>query len=189
VLKVDKEKFLSLYTNEYGALTDSRRDGISFLLDCLMDDDQVQDIRWAAYMLATVKHECAGTWQPIAEYGKGKGLKYGTPDPVTKHVYYGRGYVQLTWPGNYKAMSKPCGVDLYQDPDKAMEPGIAYRIMSYGMRNGTFTGASLKSKINAEKCDYVNARRIINGTDVAEKIAGYAVKIQQMIISSTMTTT
>jgi len=34
--------------------------------------------------------------QPIEEYGKGKGMKYGSPDPETGQTYYGRGFVQTT---------------------------------------------------------------------------------------------
>jgi hypothetical protein len=34
--------------------------------------------------------------QPIEEYGKGRGMPYGKPDPTTGQVYYGRGFVQLT---------------------------------------------------------------------------------------------
>ena len=34
------------------------------------------------------------------------------------------------------------------------------------------------------KTDYVNARRIINGTDVADRIAGYATKLEAMLRQS-----
>jgi predicted chitinase len=137
-------------------------------------------------MLATTKHETADTFLPIAEYGRGQGLKYGTPDPTTGFVYFGRGFVQLTWGGNYATMSKHVGEDLYRNPDLAMRPDIAYKIMSYGMRNGSFTGVGLSKYINSEKCDYVNARRIINGTDNADKIAGYAVKFETILTQSTI---
>jgi predicted chitinase len=135
-------------------------------------------------MLATVKHECAGTWQPIAEDGKGKGRKYGTPDPVTGQVYYGRGYVQLTWKANYQAMSKVTGADLVNHPELALTAPVAYRIMEYGMRNGSFTGVGLKKYIHEDVCDYLNARRIINGIDCAELIANYAKTIQGILEQS-----
>jgi hypothetical protein len=51
---------------------------------------------------------------------------------------------------------------------------VAYRIASLGMRQGLFTGRKLATYINDAQCDYVNARRIINGTDRAQDIAGYA---------------
>ena len=178
---IDKDKFLFLYQNEYGTLNDNQRGGLLDLLGFIEADSDITDIRWNAYELATVKHECAGTWQPIAEYGKGKGRTYGEPDKKTGLVYYGRGYVQLTWADNYKTMGTFTGADLYQNPDLAMQPDIAYRIMSVGMRKGLFTGVGLSKYINVDKCDYVNARRIINGTDCAEKIAGYATTIEGML--------
>ena len=110
--------------------------------------------------------------------------KYGMPDVGTGFVYYGRGYVQLTWPGNYKTIGKAIGYDLYHNPDLALEPNIAYSVMSYGMRHGSFTGARLAQHINDKKCDYVEARRIINGTDCAEKIAGYAAKFERILAAS-----
>src|ERR1044071_1113225 len=53
------------------------------------------DRRWLAYMLATTFHETARTMQPIREFGRGRGTRYGT-------TYYGRGFVQLTWEANYR---------------------------------------------------------------------------------------
>lgn len=178
---VDKDKFLFLYSNEYGALNERQKAGIAFLLDTLMTDSDITDLRHAAYMLATTKHECAGTWQPIAEYGKGAGKKYGIPDPQTKQTYYGRGYVQLTWKENYQAMGQALGVDLVGNPDMAMVPEIAYKIMSRGMRKGSFTGVKLSTYINGDKCDYTLARKIINGLDCANRIAEYAQTIENML--------
>jgi putative chitinase len=184
---VDKDKFLFLYEQQqFGALTKEAQAGLLTLLGFIEADSQIQDSRWAAYMLATAKWETGQTFQPIAEYGKGKGHKYGIP-ATNGQVYYGRGYVQLTWDYNYKAMSKPCGVDLYANPDFAMKPEIAYRIMSYGMRNGSFTGVGLKKYIDGDKCDFLNARRIINGTDQAAQIADYATKMLYCLETSALT--
>lgn len=183
-MKFDSDKFLFLYQNEYGGLSQPKKDGLLFLLGKISADENITDIRQAAYMLATVKHECAGTWQPIAEYGKGTGKKYGLPDAETGKTYYGRGYVQLTWKENYASMGKVLGVDLVNNPDMAMNAGTAYDIMSYGMRKGSFTGKKLSMYIHDSDCDYINARRIINGTDCAEKIAGYASKIEYCLDNS-----
>jgi hypothetical protein len=60
------------------------------------------------------------------------------------------------------------------NPDLAMEPRIAYAAMSAGMLEGWFTGRKLSDYIRPGRVDYVNARRIINGTDKAAEIAGYA---------------
>lgn len=180
-MKIDVEKFLFMYQGANGTLNDHQRQGLSDVLRFIEADENISDIRWAAYMLATTRHECADRWLPIEEFGHGKGRKYGLPDVGTGLVYYGRGYVQLTWPGNYKTVGKAIGEDLYHHPELALVPEIAYKIMSHGMRKGIFTGAYLKQRINDEKCDYVDARRIINGTDCAEKIAKYAVEFEGIL--------
>jgi len=177
---IDVDKFLALYKEEYPALSDDKADGLRFLLEQMNADDKITDPRWISYMLATVKHECAGTWKPIAEYGKGEKREYGKIDKETGQAYYGRGYVQLTWKDNYKAMSSITGHDLVREPDLAMNADIAYKIMSFGMRNGSFTVVGLKKYVNPEKCDFVHARRIINGMDRAETIAEYANIIEAM---------
>jgi hypothetical protein len=164
--------------------------GFSSLLGFLEADDAITDLRWAAYMLATVKWECAGTWQPIEEYGKGAGKPYGLPvtivgdDGVTyTNTYYGRGYVQLTWKGDYARMSQALGEGtfLLLHPEHALEPRTAYNIMSLGMRRGMFTGVALARFIHDDVCDYVNARKIINGLNDAQKIAQLATDFETML--------
>lgn len=129
-------------------------------------------LRFLAYILATAYHETACTMQPVREIGKGKGKPYGKP--VNGKTYYGRGYVQLTWLENYQRAAKELAVDLVRYPDDALEPDIAAAILFRGMTEGWFTGKKLSDYINLDKTDYFNARRIVNGTDRADKIAGYA---------------
>lgn len=134
------------------------------------------DLRWAAYMLATVQHETAATMTPLEEYGKGKTKQYGKPDPVTGQTYYGRGYVQLTWKYNYATAAGYVGADLVHHPERAMEPPIAMKILFDGMIAGWFTGRALRHFFTPTLTDWMNARRIINGVDKAAKIAAKAVK-------------
>lgn len=146
------------------------------------------DLRWLAYMLATTFHETAKTMQPIEEYGKGNGHRYGKKIKrsgiaytLPDKLYYGRGYVQLTWYENYETMGRLLGVNLLENPELALHPNIAAQIMFEGMTKGNshfgdFTGKSLENYFNDTKEDWVNARRIINGTDKAELIAGYGKK-------------
>jgi hypothetical protein len=63
-------------------------------------------------------------------------------------------------------------------PEQVLQSEVAYKIMSYGMRNGSFTGKKLGDYINNSVCDYKNARRIINGLDRADLIKGYAEKLE-----------
>jgi putative chitinase len=144
------------------------------------DNSSFADMRWLAYMLATVFHETAQTMQPIEEYGKGRKYAYGVPDPVTGKTYYGRGLVQLTWKRNYEKMGSILGVDLVNYPERACESEIAVKILFEGMTKakssfGDFTGKSLENYFSGEKiCDWINARKIINGLDRAQDIARYA---------------
>lgn len=181
---IDRKKFFDIYRNAFGPLNQPQVDGLNALLASLEADPMITDLRHAAYMLATVKRECGDEWVPVKEYGRGKGLKYGKPDPSTGKTYYGRGFVQLTWKDNYAAMGKVYNLNLVANPDLVLDPAIAYKIMSYGMRHGTFTGVGLSRYIHGEICDYVNARKVINGLDVAEKIAGYAEKLEVILIGA-----
>ena len=196
---MDKQKFLTLYQKKYKTLPQRAQSDLQVLLAFIAADPaftspdapttyapfrSAHHLRQVAYMLATAKHETANTFAPIEEYGKGKGLPYGQPDPVTGLVYFGRGYVQLTWARNYKSMGKALNLPLFLHPDLALRYDVAYKIMSYGMTHGTFTGVALRRYINEGKTDYQNARKIINGTDKADLIAGYATAIEQMLLSS-----
>lgn len=163
-----------------GKLAFSQVEGIEAILQ-EWEKRMLCDTRKLAYILATSYHETAKTMQPIEEWGKGKGRAYGKPDPVTGKVYYGRGFVQLTWAYNYKTMGNLLGIDLYHKPDLALDKDIAVQIMFEGMftansYRGDFTGKHLDMYFTNTLTDWVNARRIINGTDKADLIAGYAKK-------------
>lgn len=127
-----------------------------------------------AYVLATTEWETARTFKPLEEYGKGRGRTYGRPDPITGKTYYGRGFVQLTWKSNYKRYSQILGVDLVNSPELACDPNVALFILVHGMRHGAFTGRSLPQYVNGTKTDFLNARRVVNGTDQAAHIAALA---------------
>lgn len=155
-----------------GSLTQSQVDGLNAILDYWDAQPLSADLRWLAYPLATAHHETDRKFAPIAEYGRGQGKKYGIPN-AQGQTYYGRGLVQLTWDYNYKTCSKYCGVDLVADPDLAMQMKYAIPIMFDGMRDGIFTGKALKDYFSPTANDWVGARRIINGQDRAQLIAGY----------------
>lgn len=141
----------------------------------------INDVRKLAYVLATAFHETAKTMQPIAEYGKGKGYDYGKqlkmsrkPYSSPKQIYYGRGFVQLTWHENYEAMGKQLGLDLLKNPDLLLTLKPSIDVMFIGMTKGMFTGKKLSDYFTSDKTDWGNARKIINGLDAANTIAGYA---------------
>lgn len=154
-------------------------------------------LAYCAYALATAWHETAHSMQPVKEYGGPSYLtrmyditgqrpalakSYGNTEPGDGIRYCGRGYVQLTWKVNYRRASNELGVDLIGNPDLAMQPDIAARIMRTGMEEGWFTGRSFASFLPsdgpAERASFFNARRIINGSDKAGQIADYALQFQ-----------
>jgi hypothetical protein len=147
-------------------------------INALLDASQAFAVDEIAYILATAYHETATTMQPIAEYGKGRGRKYGVPGRNSGQVPYGRGFVQTTWDVNYERTDRELGLGgrLIANynlllTDAAMAAQAAVR----GMVEGWYTGKRLADYFGGGKCDYVGARKIINGTDKAEKIASYAV--------------
>lgn len=162
-----------------GSLTQKQVDGIEALLAATAR----LPISHRAYLLATAKHETADTMQPITESG---GRKYfdkydtgkiaktlgNTPDADGDgYKYRGRGYVQITGRANYAKAGDWLNLDLIGNPDVALQPTIAAAILVRGCAAGWFTGRKLSDYLPG---DYVNARRIVNGTDRAELIAIYA---------------
>jgi hypothetical protein len=161
-------------------------------INAILDEAERRKIddRWLAYMLATVRGECGPNMSPVREgYGKTdaasrahvarQGYKYAKV--VNGHVYYGRGLVQLTWDFNYASMGKLLGIDLLGNPELALRPDVAVKIMFEGMIRGTFTGKKLSDYFNDVKTDWANARRIINGTDKATQFAAWAEKFYAAI--------
>ena len=176
--KIDRGIFFIQIRSLFGRMSQSQVEGLNSLLDavggCLINE--------AAYMLATAYHETAHTMQPIEEYGKGRGRDYGKrlkmsrkPYSDTLPIYYGRGYVQLTWYENYDKAGRLLKLDLLRQPELALQADVAAKIMREGMFDGWFTGKKLGEYIGLRTAEYVSARRIINGMDKAQFIAGYAV--------------
>lgn len=196
-MRFDHDKFYAAYRVAFQSrLSQSQVDGLSTLLYSIESDLNLSDIRHAAYMLATVKHECADTWQPIVERGAvSYFLKYEAGTLIGKrlgnvkqgdgYLYRGRGYVQITGRANYDRLGRAIGdVMLHDWPERALNQDIAYQIMSVGMRRGLFTGKKLSDYINERECDYTNARRIINAVDRALMIASYAQSFETILRAS-----
>ena len=127
------------------------------------------------YIIATAEWETNHTCRPVVEAywlsdkwrEKHLAPKYGK--------FWGRGYVQITWESNYAKFSKLLGVDMVKEPDVALIPEYAIKILVIGMRDGLFTGMSLEACMrNENELDFVKARKIVNGTDKADIIASMA---------------
>ena len=195
---VSLQRFVALYEDQYGSLAAERRQGLERVTRAVLDDMEVWDVRWAAYMLATVKVECANRWQPIREFSRGRGRTYGEAVAFRdesgtshRHAYYGRGYVQITWLDNYRRLGAQLGLGdrLAANPDLALDHDTAYRILSHGMRNGSFTRRKLSDYIDGARCDYVGARNIVNpgaSQEKKRKMAHYALTIERLLRLSTV---
>lgn len=160
-----------------GTLSQLQVDGINAILAAWATDGD-GDKRKLAYVLATAKHETANTMRPVTEYGSDAYLRAKPYWP-----FVGRGFAQLTWRDNYAKASSKLGLPmllssppqayLVAHPEKALEPGIAAKILVRGMSEGWFTGKKLSDYIGVG-CDFVKARAIVNGSDRAALIAIYA---------------
>jgi putative chitinase len=170
------------------------------------------DVRWLAYMLATAYHETDRTMCAVSENlnYSASGLlatfpKYFTisqaaayarqPQRIANRAYAnrmgnrneasgdgwryrGRGLVQITGRDNYAKYG------IADEPDKALDPVKAVEILFDGMINGRFTGKRLADYFSATVSDWAGARKIINGTDRATDIAGYAKKFAAALEAS-----
>ncbi|CAM5772061.1 hypothetical protein LMIY3S_03717 [Labrys miyagiensis] len=202
---MDRGQFYANVRSQFGALKQSQVDGFETILNVHEKSYTARTpIAQLAYCLGTSWHETAQTMQPIKEYGNAayftrmydiRGARpsvakqLGNTTPGDGARYFGRGFVQLTGKRNYLlATVKLQGLgilkfteSLVDNPDLAMRPDVASAVLFEGMEDGWFTGVDLDDTIDAnidgdEHADFVRARKIINGKDRAELIAGYSDK-------------
>lgn len=160
-------------------------------------------LSWAAYTLATEYHETAGTMAPILERGgpsyfhrmydirgsrPAKARELGNLAPGDGVKYAGRGEIQTTGKTNYiRAQTELAKVgiivDLVNHPEHILRQDASTMAMILGMRDGWYTGKALRDFIPAKAArqHYINARRIVNGTDRAEDIADIALVFQRAL--------
>lgn len=201
---MDHSKFFdAVRTSLFGGrLSTNQVNGTEAIIDAW--ETKPFDTRWLAYMLATVFHEADNTMCAISENlnYSAAGLratfpKYFTASQAASYArqpqriadrayanrmgngseasgdgwkYRGRGLVQITGHDNYAKYG------IADDPDKALDPTKAVEILFDGMTNGRFTSRKLSDFFTATMTDWVGARKIINGSDRANDIAGYAKK-------------
>lgn len=174
----------------FGSLPSYQLEPLEAILNELYRRD-VEDIGIYAYVLATAYHETA-RFKYKEEIGKGKGKDYGSYHTIirgNRQRYYGRGWAQITWLRNYSKMSIKCSrafdeeVDLVSYPNKVYEDHrVNAFIICEGMLTGSFTGKNIYDYVDQfGPLDFVNARRVVNGTDNAQLIAGYANKFLEAL--------
>jgi hypothetical protein len=192
------------------SFSQSQVDGIESLLALWEENFYDNDVRFLAYILATAYHETGARMVAVREgfcktnkcsinhvtklYRRGKINKnYALPNTFG-NSFYGRGHVQLTHKANYIRMAnfinKKYGTtyNFFQNPDLVLRNDISAIILIEGMINGLFTNHKLSDYIvEGKNADYVNARRIVNGTDNAKLIAGYAEEFEQALKNAIIT--
>lgn len=169
-------------------------EGVEAILDEWESRHAGDDDRWLAYILATAYHESAYTMQPVRETLAGSdaqaiarlqnawedGKLSWVKEPYWKvdaagNSWFGRGLVQITHEDNYRRLAEAIGNErLATDPAEALKMDVAIDILFVGMEQGLFTKKRLADYFDEDEQDWVNARRIVNGLDRAEKIAGHA---------------
>lgn len=151
-----------------------------------------------AYILATAHHE-SDCFKTYREYGDEvyfkhmydiegirpkKARELGNINAGDGAKFAGKGAVQITGRKNYQKQGKKLGLDLENQPELAERDDIAARILVHGMIDGDFTSKKLEHYFTAETYDFFGARRMINGTDKADLIAGYADHYLQALIAA-----
>lgn len=104
---------------------------------------------------------------------KGKN-ELGNVNPGDGYNFRGTGYAHLTGRRQFEKASRYTGLDLVNNPWFAADPRVAARVIVIGSLYGQFTGHGLGRYVNDTKTDFVGSRRVINGTDRASQVAGYA---------------
>jgi predicted chitinase len=114
-------------------------------------------------VLATIGTEVA-SFEPINEFG---GTKYftrhyegrtdlGNTQPGDGARYHGRGFIQLTGRANYRSYGQKLGLPLEEQPERALEPDIAARILARYFKDRGIAA-------DARRSDWKTVRRKVNG--------------------------
>lgn len=165
----------------YANINQGHVDGMTAILD-EWELRGLTDMRWLAYILATVYHETDRKMQPIEEYGRGEGKTYGRKLKYSRvaynkpdKIYYGRGLTQNTWFEIYERLTKENnnGWDFLNDPDLLLKMKPSVWATFHAMTTGLYTGLKLSHFFNDKTDSSTGARKIINGKDKAELISLY----------------
>lgn len=159
-----------------------------------------------AHVLGEVYHETGGGMYPIKEtvfrshtnqnpsdaeviarldraWSKGQ-LPWVT-SAYWRSGFFGRGQIQLTHEANYRKFSPIVGVDLVEDPSRALDLDVSATISVVGCERGLFTGKRLSDYDTPNGFDHVQARRIVNGfvrdqaNDVAKAAQAFAAALAE----------
>jgi putative chitinase len=179
------KEFFARVREAFGPLSQNQVNGLNILLIAT----KALRVQHRAYVLATAWHETGPErsilhmtprleiWGPTEAQLRYEGREdLGNTEKGDGKRFMGRGYVQITGRANYRRASKLVGQDLVAVPSLAMRPEIASVIIVDGMVNGWFTGKKM-----ADYGSFIDMRRVVNGTDKAALIGGYAEKFEDAL--------
>ena len=188
LMAIDRDAFFDrVRADPFGGnLTQSQVDGMNYLLDVweehFAEQNPTDGTQWLAYCLATAFHETAaddGADRGIRE-GRRRLLRRSLPGPMASAT---TGAATSSSPGTKttsrasrsSATNTRIECPMVRYPHRMLEHEPAALILYDGSIDGWFTGVGLPQYFNAAKGieDPYNARRVINGTDKADLIAGY----------------
>jgi predicted chitinase len=149
-------------------------------------NEEMESLEEAAMFLAQTGHEsggfehieeidCAGSTSCADQYGGSEG--------APGKSYHGRGFIQLSWPANYKEASEALGMgdELFENPEKVAEdPEIGAKVSSWfwktkvatapGVSDNQF-GATTKAINGALECTGSNVEKSQNRYKVYKDVA------------------
>jgi hypothetical protein len=182
---IDRKRFFDNFPKkslDNKPLTDPRKEGFNAIFDSWEKRGAGLDVGGLAYAFATAWHETGALMQPVREgfaktdagavaavtaFCAKKGIKNYAARQANGKSYYGRGYVQLTFADNYTKMGKTLGfgTELFDDPDKVLDPEIGADILVAGMIGGLFRPAKgkLVAFFSPATRNWFDAREMING--------------------------
>ena len=140
-----------------------QRDAIEQILRLWDRSPDLTDDRWLAYMLAVVDYESGAV--PSREAGcltekctlrLRQQLGLLKPELNGNH-YYGRGFIQLSSPDNYRRVAEITGEPIYDQPDLLLAPDVSARVLFAWMTdprlfpNNTLDKFSSSTEFNLEQ--------------------------------------
>lgn len=187
-------------------LNDSNRSALNHLFD-VWEKFGDEDRNRLAFVLATARRESMSSFLPIREapgcqtdekcrerkigemlqkradkQGNTARANYAVPNKDGRR-FYGRGYLQLTFEDNYRKTGTALGIDLVNDPDRALDPQIAGEVLVRAMLGGWYGSRKpLSFYIDGDAIDWINARNNVNPRSPNKPItAAYAKDLQQCL--------
>jgi len=175
---VDRDWFLRAYKWRFGTQFPEHRQALWDLYERMTTDDRVDD-HFGCYLLATIQMETSERFEPIQELGSDtyfrnkydimsnfpkKGIiardRLGNVEPGDGKHYRPRGYCIALGRKVYERLSTLTGEDLIDDPDRLLDPNIAYEVMVQGALEGAFTNVKWQRQWDGCGGDFKQMRRV-----------------------------